>query len=342
MEREHVRVLRKEWEKGVERQRLHSVKCSQCAGTLSVYRGKRLLVCDHCGVRTAVLEAGGVSRWYFPARVDRRAAATAGARWLGDHPGIDTSFRDATLVETQLVYAPIWEHRVLAAGWEFGYRHSNRLISTPLPAVEDSYQPLELQRVQEKVKEPRLHERRFYLPATDFVALGARRPRVTGRELMVPLLAGELEPYAMVLEAEGDGSEVAEAGRALARQPLSGADLPRMHVYLFKETTSLLYYPFWILRYRLGSAFGTVVVNGRHDNVNSAVAPADLKGKKTALAAKIAGLVVLGAVMVYLGVRSEALRPLLALSVVSWAVAVLLGLRFKPEKEVEYHDPYAA
>jgi hypothetical protein len=341
--REQVRVLAKEREQQLERQPLRSVKCSQCAGPLSAWEGKRILVCDHCGVRVAVLDHGDLSRWCFPARIDATQAATAGAAWLRDHPGIASTFREAALVETKLAFAPIWEHKVLAAGWEFGYRHRVWPQPTVNPLTGEFHMPTDMRPVQERVHEPRLHERRFYLPATDFGVLGAVRPRVTGRELLLPLLAGELDPTAIVLEATGDISEAVEMGRAAARLPLSGASDPDLHIYLFREASSLLYYPLWLLRYRRGNDYGRIVVDGRNGTINSATAPADLRAKTAALVAKISGLIVLAAVLLYLGVAHEAGRgPLLIVAVVVSVLAVVLGLRFRPEKEVEYHDSLAS
>ncbi len=104
-----------------EEEVLHSVQCSQCAGPLSVREGRRILVCRHCGVRVAVKEHGGFSRWYFPPRVNRLKAAAAGAAWLRDYPGIAKRARDARFVDARLIFAPIWEHKALLAGWEFGH-----------------------------------------------------------------------------------------------------------------------------------------------------------------------------------------------------------------------------
>ena len=105
---------------GAEEEVLHSVQCSQCAGPLSVREGRRILVCRRCGVRVMVKEHGGVSRWYFPTRLNRLKAAGASAAWLSEYPGIARDARDAQLGDARLTYAPIWEHRLLLAGWEFG------------------------------------------------------------------------------------------------------------------------------------------------------------------------------------------------------------------------------
>ncbi len=160
-------------ERTPEEQTLRSVQCSQCAGPLNARQGRRILVCGHCGVRVVVNETGGFSRWYFPARVDRLEAAGAGAAWLRDFPGIAKPSRAARFVDARLVYAPIWEHRALTAGWEFGYklRTQNELVHDPTDEAGGDH--LELQVVKERVREPRLQERRFYQAATDFADLGA-------------------------------------------------------------------------------------------------------------------------------------------------------------------------
>lgn len=341
--REQVRVLQEEKVHGPERQRLRSVRCSQCAGSLSAYEGRRILVCDHCGVRVAVLERGGLSRWYFPARTSRIAAAAAGASWLRNFPGIAREFRDARLMEAKLFYAPIWEHKALTAGWEFGAKYRTRLAMVSQPTLNGGEEEtLQLGLAREGVHDARLQERRFYLPATDFESLGARRPRITGRELLVPLIAGEIEPAAIVLNATGEASEVVERGRAAARLPLSGALRPDVHMFVFREAAALLYYPLWVLRFCRGDVYNRIVVDGRHGTINSATAPADQRQRIAALAVRIGALVILAAALAYLGMSFQAVRiPLVAAAVIVSVAAVVLGLRFRPEKEVEYHDPFS-
>jgi DNA-directed RNA polymerase subunit RPC12/RpoP len=340
--REQVRVLQEERQRRLERQPLRSVQCSQCAGPLSAWEGKRVLVCDHCGVRVAVLEQGGLSRWYFPARVDRNEAASTGATWLSDFHGVAAEFRDARLTEAKLVYAPIWEHKTLTAGWEFGSQQRTRVVAGRHPLTGETDETMRLEFLHEAVQEPRLQERRFYLPATDFEVLGAVRPRVTGRELLVPLLAGEVDAAALVLDEEGDATAVVERGRNAARLPITGAIDPQLHLFLFRERAAVLYYPLWLLRYRQGDVYCRVIVDGRDGTVNSAIAPADQRKSVAALVAKISALAIAAAVFVYFAVTVEPGRtPLAAVAVVALLAAVFLGIRFRPEKEVEYHDTFS-
>jgi hypothetical protein len=301
-----------------------------------------VLVCDHCGVRVAVLDPGGLTRWYFPARVDSAKALAAGAAWLEDYPGIAPAVRYAEPVEVKLAYVPIWEHKVLTAGWEFGSQHRTRVTVAHNPMTGETDDTMELQLIHEGVQEPRLQERRYYLPATDFEALGACRPRITGRELLIPLLAGELDASALVLEVKGEASEVVERGRAAAQKPLTGALNPELHLFLFREAAALLYYPLWLLRFRHGDAYCRVVVDGRDGSVNSGRAPADQRKRMAVHLAKLGALAIAVVLLSYFGATFKPARgPLLVVAVILSLTAVLLGMRFRPEKEVEYEDSFS-
>jgi hypothetical protein len=290
-------------------------------------------------VRVAVKEHGGFSRWYFPARVDRQEAAAAVSAWLEKHPGVARRARGAPITEAQLVYAPIWEHKALVAGWEFG-----RKLRTRYELVgEERSERLDIKLEREGVEEPRLQERRYYEAATDLEALGATRPRITGRELMLPLLAGEIEASATVLDAEGSPDEVAAAGRRAALTPVSAAEYPDSHVFTLRESTALLYYPLWLLRYQCGNRFYRVVINGRNGNVNSAEAPADNHGRLALLAAQVVVLAAFAGLLLWIGSLGEAARtPTVAGAVIVSVLAILLVWRFRLQREVEYHEPFSS
>lgn len=318
---------------------LRSVQCPQCAGPLGAREGRRILVCGHCGVRVAAKERDGFSRWYFPVRLDRLKAVGVGSAWLKQHPGIAKQARNAHFVEAQLAWAPIWEYKALVAGWEFG-----RKLRTRCELVgEDENERLELRLVRESVDEPHLQERRFFQAATDLGALGATRPRITGREPALPLLAGELDPSALVLEAEGTAAEIIDRGRRAVLQPLSGAVSPDVHLFALRESTTLLFYPLWLLRYRDGNRLHRMVVNGRDGTVNSATAPAAVAEQVAPLLAKVASMAVVVAFLVWLGIERGAVRvPALVAAVIVSVVAVLMARRFRVQREVEYHEPFSS
>jgi len=318
---------------------LHSVRCPQCAGPLGASEGRRVLKCAHCGVRVALKRHDGISRWYFPPGVDRLEAIRSGVAWLGRYPGITKRARDARFTEAQLVYAPIWEHKALVAGWEFGSR-----TRTHYELVGDEHsERLDLRLAREAVEEPHLQERRFYQAATDLSALGATRPRITGRELLLPLLAGELDPSARVLEAEGVAAQVAARGRSAALMPMSGAIAPDTHLFAFRESMALLYYPLWLLGYQDGNRRYRMVVNGRDGTVNSATAPAADWGRLALLMAKVAALAAVVGLLVWLGVAWSAVRlSTVVVAVVVFMAAVFLMWRFRAQREIEYHEPFSS
>jgi hypothetical protein len=227
----------------------------------------------------------------------------------------------------------------LIAGWEFGSR-----LRTRYELVGDERsERLDLRLVREGVEEPRLRERRFYEAATDLGALGATRPRISGRELMLPLLAGEIEPWATVLEATGSPDLVAEAGRRASMTPVSGAESPDSHVFSLRESTALLYYPLWLLRYEDGNRSYRIVINGRTGNVNSAEAPASSHGQLVLLAVQVTALVALIVVLLWLGSLGGVARaPTIVGSVIVSVVTILLVWRFRLQREVEYHEPFSS
>jgi hypothetical protein len=248
---------------------LRAVECPQCAGPLAVVGGSRLLACCHCGVHLLVASRGGYDRWRLPLRADRHKAEGVAREWLGTYPGVADSARSASFTLVQLVYAPIWEYSALVAGWEFGYKAR---IRAEVVGHEQNGR-LELQPVRETVHEGYLQERRFYDEAADVSAIGAVRPRITGREVLLPVLAGDLDS-ARVLPEKGSAAETLARGHVVVVRPTSDAERPDSHLAALHESASLLFYPLWLFEYREETGSYAVVVNGYDGTVNAAVAPA--------------------------------------------------------------------
>lgn len=287
----------------------------------------------------AAKKRDGFSRWFLPVQLDRLEAVGIGSAWLGAHPGIAKQARDARFVEARLAWVPIWEYKALVAGWEFGSKLRTRCALVG----EDENARLDLQLVREGVEEPHLRERRLYLAATDLAALGATRPRITGREPALPLLAGELEPSSLILGVEGTAEEMVDKGRRAVLLPLSGATSPDTHLFTLRESTTLLFYPLWLLRYRYGNRVYRMVVNGRNGNVNSATAPGAVREQVVRLAARAALMAVVVGLLVWLGLVWEAARaPMLVGAVMVLVVAILMVSRFRAQREVEYHEPFSS
>ncbi len=228
----------------------------------------------------------------------------------------------------------------LVAGWEFGTK-----LRTKTYAVHDQQdqEHLELAMVEESFQDPHLQERRFFQSACDLHSLSAARPRFSGRELLLPLVAGEVDPSSTVLEPEGSAAQIAEQGRKAALLPASGAADPNTWMIVLREAVTLLYYPLWLVDYQSGGQPYRIVVDAHDGDVNSATAPAGNSRLAPALWGRVAALVAVAIVAAVLAAAWSAVRiPAVLLAVIVCAAAVLQVLRSPSGGKVEYHEPFSS
>ena len=317
---------------------LRAVQCPQCAGPLAAVGGLRMLACCHCGVHVLVSTRGGHDRWRLPLRASRGDAERIAWQWLRDRSDAATPSDGATFGKVALIYAPIWEYGALVAGWEFGFHTRVRCESVR----DDEDERLELRPYREEVQEGRLQERRFYQAGADLAAVGATRPRITGREPLLPVIGGDLDG-ALVLPAQGSATDILAAGRRRVLSPTSRAERPQARLDVVRESASLLFYPLWVLELREGARRYSFVVNGFEGTMNSARVPAGELARLRKRAATVAPLAVAAALFVVLALVSSNSRiPALILALMVLAGAVAVFLRTRERAEVEYHDPYSS
>jgi len=322
----------------MDRLTLRSVQCPQCAGPLEAGQG-RVVVCGHCGVRILVRQSGGFSRWYFPAKTSRLQAVGAASGWLKRQPEITKGARAGRVVEATLLYAPIWEYKAFVTGWETGSKMRTKAVMVE----EEEDQPrFDLETVREDVIESHLNERRYYQEATDLSAVGATtRPLVTGRELALPLLPGELEKGALQLEAYGNPAEVLSTGRKSALA-VTGADVVySSRLFALREGITLFYYPLWLLRFKDGDRLYEVTVDGRSGDIFSARAPAANGIRVLRTAGEMAVLAAIVAGFAHLNVFNLGRISTLAVIVIVSLAVLYMAWQLEQREEVEYHDPYS-
>ena len=319
---------------------LRTISCPRCAGPLSVLDGVRLLSCAHCKTPFLTTAPGGYSRRYFPCKVERLQAVGRASAWLDGHPDVPNDMGAAVFTEAHLLYVPIWEVGATVVGWEFGKRV--RLRQRVVEVGDQDVLQQEL--VDEAVADPTLGERRFYQEAADLSALGMGRPHIAGREFTLPYLVGELEPGAAILEADGALPEVRRRANEAFRSPPGSATIRDLHLFLLRETSSLIYYPLWSLRYRYRGRRYAMTVDGRSGVVHSARAPADNSRRLVGL---VAACVILAVALAVYRWAWDALRgvsdPLTAavlLLIVACATSAFW--RFRLVREVEYHEPFSS
>ncbi len=318
---------------------LRAMQCPQCAGPLAAVGGLRMLACCHCGVHSLVSSRGGYDRWRLPLRIDAREAQRVAHAWFESRTDIAKvkAAKTARFTRVDLVYMPIWEYSALVAGWEFGFQTRIRCEEVG----DEQNERLELHPVREEVQEGRLLERRLYETAATAEAIGATRPRITGREPLLPVVGGDFAG-ATVLTESGSPADVAGEGRRRVLSSTSRAERSHARLLIVRESVCLLFYPLWIVE-RQDSRRYSMVVNGFEGSVNSAVAPAAATARLKARAAKAAPLGVLVLLLAALALASPGSRvPALALLVVALAGAAVIFWRAPVQAEVEYHDPYSS
>jgi len=318
---------------------LRSLSCPQCAGVVAARDGDEVLTCTACETRFLPTGGNGCARRVFPARVDRLEAVGRAVAWLAEQHETPNDIGKAAFVDARLLYVPLWEVRATVAGWEFGKRLRNRL-----GLVEEGEQEVaQLELVDEAVANGFMDERRLYEPATDLTALGIGRPHVTGRELALPFLPGELERGAAVLAVQGEPKDLEErATRAFLRPP-TGTQQRETHLAVFGRRLTLFFYPLWSLHYRYRGRLYDVTVDGRSGAVHAGRAPAEATRPLARLLATMAAFALLLAVVVVLGQRLPQFRqPALLTGVLVVVSAWGTVFRFRLLREVDYRDPFSS
>lgn len=317
---------------------MRAIQCPQCAGPLAAVGELRMLACCHCGIHVLVSSRGGHDRWRLPLRIEAREAQTIARNWLHCRDDIVRPPDDLLFTTANLVYLPVWEYSALVAGWEFGLK--TRVYCQSMG--DEQSERLELQTVREEIEEGRLQERRFYEAAADPRVLGASRPRITGREPLLPLIGGDMDD-AQVLLSAGSIENILARGRRRALRPTSAVEHAQGRLSLIRESVCLLQYPLWMLEAHQGSVRYSVVVNGYEGSVNAAVAPAGLAGEIKRRISALAPLGALALVLLVLALVSPGSRlaALTFFAIVLVGTAVLLFAE-RRKSEVHYHDPYSS
>jgi hypothetical protein len=319
--------------------RLRSVSCPRCAGRLVVRDGDGSVWCDSCGMPFRVVSSGGFERRYFPVKVEKLLAVGKAAGWLRTWSEVPDDIGESCFVDARLLYVPIWEVRAYVVGWEFGKKFRTK---TDVIHVGGEDQ-VRTRMVEEAVEDGFFNERRLYREATDLSGLGMGRPHITGRDLTLPYLAGELESHASVLEADRALEQVREQARRSFLRPPTGTFTRRAHLFLIRESAALIYYPLWSLRYEYRGRAYDMTVDGRNGEVHSARAPADNRARLAGLLASLAALAVGLALLVSAWESWEGGRQPVAYGVLAVVVAsVTILWRFRLVREVEHHETFSS
>jgi len=239
------------------------LSCPNCAGTLSVREGQRIVKCPYCSACSLVRGESGVGRYQVACRIDRNAAAqSVRGFWSGLNKAMDLKSQ-AHLVDLFLVYMPYWRAFSQVAGWIFGQKEVGSSKSRRL-------EPREVL-IMENME--------WTGAAGDMAEFGVESVSLKG----LPLAAYEAEGLhaeGMVFEPTGSQTDAHDAARAAwGNRGLKRAGLDRVAqtwLRFLREALALVYYPLWVARYTYRNRMYQVVVDGQSGRVLYGKAPGNI------------------------------------------------------------------
>jgi DNA-directed RNA polymerase subunit RPC12/RpoP len=237
--------------------------CPNCAGTLSVQEGQRIVKCPYCEARSLVRGERGVRRYQVERRVDRDAAAqSVRGFWSGLNRAMDLA-RTAQLSELFLVYLPYWRVQALMAGWVFGKKKVRRGEST-------RWEPREVQ-IMDPVG--------WTGAAGDVAEFGVTSLPLDGIQFAA-YDPEALHSEGLVFEPTGSQTAVTDSARQdwlkQASRKARLDNVTQTALQFFRHGLALVYYPLWVARYHYRNRSYQVVVDGFNGRVLYGKAPGNV------------------------------------------------------------------
>ncbi len=239
---------------------ISGLSCPNCAGSLSVQEGQRIIKCPYCQARSLVRGERGIRRYQVARRVEREAAAAAvRGFWSGLNRALDLS-RRAQISELFLAYLPYWRVQALMAGWIFGKKKRQQDNRT-------YWDPKEVQ-VMEPVG--------WTGAAGDVAEFGVDSLPLEGIEFAA-YQPDALHREGLVFEPTGSQTDVQETAQRTwqqqARQKSRLDQVTQSMLNYLRQTQALVYYPLWVARYAYRNRLYQVVVDGYNGRVLYGKAP---------------------------------------------------------------------
>ncbi len=304
--------------------------CPNCAGTLSVQEGQRIVKCPYCGARSLVRGERGVRRYQVQRRIDRDAAAKAvRGFWSGLNRAMDLG-RSAQISEQFLVYLPYWRAQALMAGWVFGKKK--------IKSGESSrWEPREVQ-IMDPVG--------WTSAAGDVAEFGVTTLPLDGMEFAA-YDPEALHSEGLVFEPTGSQTEVTDSARSAwlkqASRMANLDDVSQTALQFFRQGLALVYYPLWVARYSYRNRSYQVVVDGFNGRMLYGKAPGNVLYRALMLVASTAlgaFICVNGTAFALYGVGEAGdtdVLLLLLLPLIAGAALIAAGYRlFRWGEEIEH------
>lgn len=294
-----------------------SLTCPHCGGQVESEEGESLVICKYCDSVFSLTMDEGIGRVMYRLDVTREKAETRFREWLGEGPKAKNLAQKAEISEAYPIYLPFW-----------------RLVGRGKACVCG----MEIQKGDKDKPDRRIpHEsliNREYIYsdiACDPGDLGITAIRIPDHAAAVQFDDESVVTFG-VTESRDDaytaGSElIKQAAIADGRRSMDEVYFAKS--FFFEKAFSLVYYPFWIIRYTYEERAYFAVLDGITAQVISGRAPGNAGSQSTAAAlggtfsgAVFAACIFLG---IFLG-AVEAIALLFAFGLL--AAAGIIGLAY--------------
>lgn len=238
------------------------LNCPACGGAIKVVEGENTVNCQYCGSMLFVEGDSGVTTISYKNMITRETAVTASANWWRKGFKARDLRKVGAVTECYPIYMPFWSVTNRVAGWICGYEertHSDgkRTYTERIPKEEMV-----------------LRDYQFSEIACDPGDLGIKRMKNCAGETA-------LTDFQMIPTFESTTSKddaVTHAKASALSNARADAHVPHItfeNVHIFAKSTSMIYYPVWVVRYTYRDRMYLNTVDGVTGTVLSGRAPGD-------------------------------------------------------------------
>jgi hypothetical protein len=247
--------------------------CKECGGAIRLAEGARIAKCPSCATNFLVTTPVGAQRYYIPPvlTVKQAALMTAGAALEGKKiPN--------RLLDTQLVFAPLWDLHGEVEGWISWKRPIHQVViedvvSSPFHGTEKVVVKRILEEGGERYKRMLSWEGRNIIPGIKVGEFGLYEVKDEQFSLLRPYDEGEMHRYGTVFTpqdpSQGDALEHArQYYQEFVLSPYGQAEEVHHRLKVTRQGPPLLiYYPLWIVRYLSGRRLYRLTLDAATGNV---------------------------------------------------------------------------
>lgn len=241
---------------------LIGMSCPNCGGQIEVTEGKRLAHCNFCDAALAITsEDVGVAKLMYKMQLDKNSAEKTARKWFGGFPKARDLSKSAVITEIFPIYIPFW-----------------RLSGTGKAIVCGSSTSKDRDGSAHITYHENISEGEYLWSVIGCQTgdLGIVTPPEPKEDLL-PYVEGEIPVFDTTMSRDEAFDEAdTDIRMAVYRKALLGIDtMTFTKTFCIPQEFSLLYYPYWIVRYSYRNLDYFVVLDGVTKKVVSGRAPGD-------------------------------------------------------------------